>query len=103
MADVSFAALQTSASREEPCQFKPEAHSFPEWLDQAGASAFLATLGVRRAPKTLQKARVTGVGSPPFRRICSRVVYEREVLKNWAEEQRSPLVHATSELPKRAA
>ena len=67
----------------------------PAWLDQVQASAFLRTLGVILAPKSLQKRRVIG-GSPPFRRVLSRVVYERDQLRAWAEAQRSPLFTSTS-------
>lgn len=74
--------------------------SEPAWLDQTNASQFLASLGVKRAPRTLQKQRVTG-GGPPFRRIGTRVMYEREPLRAWAVAQRSPLVTSTSELPSR--
>ena len=73
------------------------------WLDQIQASAFIMTMGVRRAPKTLQKARVFGIGSPPFRKVLGRVVYERAELRTWAEAQRSPAVTSTSELPPKAA
>ena len=68
----------------------------PAWHDQVQASAFLRTLGVILAPKSLQKRRVIG-GSPPFRRVLSRVVYERDQLRAWAEAQRSPLFTSTSE------
>lgn len=71
---------------------------FTSYHGQDEASAFLLTLGVRRAPKTLQKQRVTG-GGPPFMRICNRIVYELESLRAWALAQRSPLVTSTSELP----
>lgn len=70
---------------------------FTSYLDQEEASAFLFTLGVRRAPKTLQKQRVTG-GGPPFMRICNRIVYEQQSLRAWALAQRSPPVTSTSEL-----
>ena len=72
----------------------------PAWLDQTRASAFLLTLGVTIAPKTLQKRRVIG-GGPPFRKMMGRVVYERVSLRAWAEAQRSPPVTSTSELAPR--
>jgi hypothetical protein len=75
----------------------------PDYLDQVAASAFLwSACGVRMAPKTLQKRRVIG-GSPPFRKILGRVVYEPVTLKAWGDAQRSPLVSSTSELPTLAA
>ena len=69
-----------------------------DYFDQVQGSAFLKKLGVKVAPKTLQKRRVIG-GGPPFRKVMGRVVYEREGLRAWAEAQRSPLVTSTSELP----
>jgi hypothetical protein len=70
-----------------------------QYLDQQRASEFLwRECGVKIAPKTLQKRRVIG-GSPPFRKICGRVVYDTASLKPWGDAQRSPLVSSTSELP----
>lgn len=68
-----------------------------EYFDQVQGSAFLKELGVKVAPKTLQKRRVIG-GGPPFRKVMGRVVYEREGLRAWAGAQRSRLVTSTSEL-----
>lgn len=41
---------------------------------------------LRLAPKTLEKYRVTGDG-PPFRKHGRRVLYHREELDAWSEEQ----------------
>lgn len=68
-------------------------------MDQTQASKLLETLGIKLAPKSLQKRRVVG-GSPPFRKVLGRVVYERDELVAWATEQmnRAPQVNSTSEL-----
>ena len=72
--------------------------SWPALLDQDDASAFLHyECGVKLAPKTLQKRRVTGNG-PPFQKIGSRVAYPRDPLKSWGDAQAGPVVHSTSEL-----
>lgn len=95
MTETSIAALNSAS-------IQPSGASAPThctYLDQVQASAFLLTLGVRRAPKTLQKARHTGDGCPPYRKVLGRVIYEQEPLRTWAEAQRSPLVQSTSELP----
>lgn len=70
----------------------------PHWLDQNQASDLLETLGVKLAPKTLQKRRVVG-GSPPFRKVMGRVLYERDELMAWAAVQveSAPRVSSTSE------
>ena len=73
--------------------------TLPRMFDQAGAAKFLwDEYGVRIASKTLQKRRVTGQNSPPFRKVIGRILYEEGPLRSWAEAQRSPLVNSTSEL-----
>lgn len=71
----------------------------PKWMDQTQASALRASLGVKLAPKTLQKRRVTG-DSPPFRKVMGRVIYEHDELVAWAAAQlaNAPRVNSTSEL-----
>lgn len=72
--------------------------SWPVFLDQESASAFLLHVcGVKLAPKSLQKRRVVG-GSPPFQKIGARVAYPRDPLKAWGDAQAGPVVHSTSEL-----
>lgn len=85
------AVTGSNAGRDDP-------KSWPSFMDQDGASAFLLhECGVRLAPKSLQKRRVVG-GSPPFQKIGSRVAYPRDQLKAWGNAQASPVVHSTSEL-----
>ena len=88
--------MTTSANTSPAASMPGMPATEPAWLDQIQASAFLRTLGVMLAPKSLQKRRVIG-GSPPFRRVLGRVVYERDQLRAWAEAQRSPLFTSTSE------
>jgi hypothetical protein len=72
--------------------------AWPPLMDQRMASEFLSSVcGVRLAPKSLQKRRVVG-GSPPFRKFGARVVYPRDLLKAWADEQTGPVVRSTSDL-----
>ena len=87
----SLAIEPNNESRHDPS-------SWPVFLDQESASAFLVHVcGVRLAPKSLQKRRVVG-GSPPFQKIGSRVAYPRDPLKAWGDAQAGPVVHSTSEL-----
>ena len=73
--------------------------------DQNDASQFLLQeYNIRRTPRTLQKARCTGINSPPFVKVAgSRVLYPEGQLRKWAEDQRSPLVTSTSQLPTQPA
>ena len=72
----------------------------PEYLETVQASDLLwSECGIRRSPKTLEKARSTGIGSPPFTKtVGGRVFYPRDALIAWgrARAQRSPLVQSTS-------
>ncbi len=88
MTEVATSALLTMIG-------EPDA---PRWMDQAQASRFLEKLGIKLAPKTLQKRRVVG-GSPPFRKVMGRVIYERDELMAWAAARlaNAPRVNSTSE------
>lgn len=99
---VAAAQLATQTDGDQWVELHRNPVAAPVWLDQNQASKFLEMLGVKRAPRTLQKQRVTG-GGPPFRKACSRVIYEREALRSWAEAQHSPEVSSTSELAPRFA
>lgn len=94
--------MTTSANTSPAASMPGMPATEPAWLDQIQASAFLRTLGVVLAPKSLQKRRVIG-SSPPFRKVLSRVVYERESLRTWAEAQRSPLFTSTLEAASRSS
>jgi hypothetical protein len=65
-------------------------------LDTEAAAAALASLGVRRSPKTLRKLRCVG-GGPPFRRLGLKPVYTRADLIAWIEGQLSAPVGSNSE------
>ena len=71
----------------------------PRWMDQNGASRLLKSLGIQLEPKSLQKRRVVG-GSPPFRKVMGRVIYEHDELVAWAAARlaNAPSVTSTSEL-----
>lgn len=96
--------IQTSADIQTKPDEPAEGLEWPDYLDQQAASAYLwRACGVKMAPKSLQKRRVVGLGapggSPPFRKILGRIIYERAALKAWGDAQRSPEVRSTSELP----
>lgn len=101
-------SLETSSKRELPysvvaCLIERGAdlyveESWPSKLDQDAASAcLLHVCGMTLAPKTLQKRRVKG-GSPPFQKIGSRVVYPRDLLIAWGNDQAGPVVNSTAEI-----
>jgi hypothetical protein len=68
------------------------------YVSTNGATKVLETLGLKRAPSTLNKARVVG-GGPPFVRFGRNVFYPRQPLIAWATGQLSQEVRSTSELP----
>jgi hypothetical protein len=79
---------------------KPAGSRGRKGLDENQASQFLLEhCGIRKeAPRTLQKARCTGMGGPPFYGVGGRCLYDEEVLTAWAAEQRSPYATSTSQL-----
>ena len=50
----------------------------------------------RLKPSTLARLRVTG-GGPPFQRYGRRVLYPSDLLDNWIEARKSPVLLSTSE------
>lgn len=101
--DTSNATAPVTLTAPASPPVAPE-HGTPKLLDQFEASALLLReCGIRRKPRTLQKARCTGIGSPPFVKVIGRVYYERDELLAWGRALCSARVRSTSELPKQAA
>jgi hypothetical protein len=66
-------------------------------LNRVQAAAFLTTLGIPRAPKTLAKEACRGDG-PPYFRIGRHTFYDREDLAIWAAGKVSPKVRRARDL-----
>lgn len=56
-------------------------------LDRAAASAYLATIGVKRTPATLAKLACVGGSGPPFVHRGRSVFYPRKALREWGASQ----------------
>jgi hypothetical protein len=67
-----------------------------QYLDQDLASAYLAEKGLRIAPKTLGKLRVTG-GGPAYRKFGRKPVYSIPDLDLWVDRKLGALRRSTSE------
>lgn len=69
------------------------------YLKRKAASEYLREQhGIIRKPNTLAKLATTG-GGPKFRKDGRFPVYSPAELDRWVEQQLSPLVASTSELP----
>jgi hypothetical protein len=67
------------------------------YLDQDQASEYLAKKGLRIAPKTLGKLRVTG-GGPPFRKFGRKPIYDPPDLDAWVDQKLGAPRRSTSEV-----
>jgi hypothetical protein len=70
-------------------------NNLPPLLGRKDAAAFLKSLGLDVAPRTLAKLACIG-GGPAFRHFGRRVRYEPPVLLQWAEGRLSPPRTSTS-------
>ena len=66
------------------------------YLDQDQASKYLEDKGLRIAPKTLGKLRVTG-GGPPYRKFGRKPIYDRPDLDAWVDRKLGAPRRSTSE------
>jgi hypothetical protein len=58
------------------------------YLDRVEAATYLANLGLKTSPKTLQKYATVG-GGPIYRRFGHRAVYTASDLNAWAKSRLS--------------
>jgi hypothetical protein len=66
------------------------------YLDQDQASQYLGEKGLKIAPKTLGKLRVTG-GGPAYRKFGRKPVYEPLGLDQWVDQKLGAPRRSTSE------
>jgi hypothetical protein len=66
------------------------------YLDQDQASEYLAAKGLRIAPRTLGKLRVTG-GGPAYRKFGRKPIYDAPDLDTWADRKLGAPLRSTSE------
>jgi hypothetical protein len=67
------------------------------YLDQDQAARYLEEKGLRIAPKTLGKLRVTG-GGPPFRKFGRRPIYDPLDLDVWVDQKLGAPRRSTGEV-----
>lgn len=72
-------------------QDQREAHErlHEDLLTRKEASAFLAQCGIRLKPATLARLWSAGTNGPPCRHIRSKPFYPRDLLRAWAEAQKT--------------
>jgi hypothetical protein len=66
------------------------------YLDQDQASKYLEKRGLRIAPKTLGKLRVTG-GGPAYRKFGRKPIYDPPDLDAWVDQKLGAPRRSTSE------
>jgi hypothetical protein len=71
-------------------------------LTRSQASAYLASIGVRRAPATLAKLFCIGVDGPPCRHDGRRPLYPKRLLHVWGMRQLTRLRRSSAEARRRA-
>jgi hypothetical protein len=72
-------------------------HEWDELLTREEASAYLATIGVRRKPATLAKLFCTRSDGPPCIHEGRKPYYPKRLLREWGLQQLTALRRSSSE------